>query len=121
MRGGRLDRRIDIERKTVTQDEFGEEIETWTKIAERRAASVTPVRGEERFEAEQFIARQQVEFRVRWASSVSDVNPLDRIIYPASEDADSPGLNPQIYDIIEVSEIGRREGLKIIAARRPEV
>ena len=121
MQGGRLDRRIDIERKTVTQDEFGEEIVTWAKIVQRRAASVTPVRGEERFASDQFIAEQQVEFRIRYSSTVADVNPLDRIIYPASSDADSPELEPQIFDIIEVSEIGRREGLKIVAARRAEI
>lgn len=123
MQGGRLDRRIDIERKTLTTASSGQPVETWSKIVARRAASVTPVRADERFSAEQFVAKQQVEFRIRYSSTVADVNPLDRIIYPP--DADSPADSPvaeqsQIFDIIEVSEIGRREGLKIIAARRAE-
>jgi hypothetical protein len=84
---------------------------------------VTPVRGDERFTAEQFVAKQQVEFRIRYSSTVADVNPLDRIIYPPDEGSpsDSPmAAESQIFDIIEVSQIGRREGLKIIAARRAE-
>lgn len=123
MQGGRLDRRIDVERRTITQDEFGQETETWAKLAERRAASVSPVQGDERFTAQQFVAKQQVEFRIRWANSVADVNPLDRIVYPldASESPAQPPAEHQLYDIIEVSEIGRREGLRIIAARRAEV
>jgi hypothetical protein len=31
------DRKIDIERKTVTQDEFGEEVELWDKLDFRRS------------------------------------------------------------------------------------
>jgi SPP1 family predicted phage head-tail adaptor len=123
MQGGRLDRRIDIERKTVTQSPSGQPIETWSKIVARRAASVSPLRGDERFAADQYIARQQVEFRIRYSSTVADISPLDRIIYPPDEDspADSPvATDVQIYDIMEVSEIGRREGLRILAARRVE-
>lgn len=120
MQGGRLDRRIDIETFTATQLPSGQQVESWSKLVSRRAASVTPVGGGERFTADQFVARQQVEFRIRYSSVVANVSPLDRIIYPASTDAESPSLEPQIYDIIEVSEIGRREGLRIIAARRSE-
>jgi SPP1 family predicted phage head-tail adaptor len=116
-----LDRKIDIERATITQTASGQQIETWEKLASVLSAAVTPVRGDERFTSAQFVAKQQVEFLIRWSLDVADVNPLDRIIYPASSDADSPELEPQIFDIIEVGEVGRREGLKIIAARRSEV
>lgn len=122
MRAGRLDRRIDIQRKTVTQDNAGQEVETWAALVSRRAASVGPLRGEERFSSEQFIAKEQVEFRVRYSQSIADLNPLDRVIYPALEG--SPPLDPsnsQIYDVMAVHEIGRREGLIIRAARRAEV
>lgn len=124
MRAGRLDRLITIQRKSVTQDAYGQEIATWTALADRRAASVTPLRGEERFTAAQWMAKQQVEIRVRWSASIADLNPLDRIIYPALEVDVSPldePLEHEIYDIIEASEIGRREGFKISAARRAEV
>ena len=34
MRAGRLDRRVTIERKSVTRDDYGAEIITWTTFAE---------------------------------------------------------------------------------------
>lgn len=114
-----LDRRIDIERKTATQNGYGQEVENWSKIATRRPAAVKPVRGDERYVADQFVAKQQVEFTIRWAAIVSDVSPLDRIIYPSVTNPAEVD-DPNVYDIIEVSELGRREGLRIIAARRAE-
>jgi len=118
----RLDRRVTIQRKTVTQDESGQEIATWTAIAHRRPAFVAPVRGEERFAAQQVIARQQTTFTMRWSETVADVSPLDRILYPPPSDqnAQSPAVDT-IYDVIEVVEVGRRDGLRIMAARRAEI
>jgi SPP1 family predicted phage head-tail adaptor len=114
-----LDRRIDIERFSHVQDGTGQEVEAWSKIATRRPAAIKPVRGDERYTAAQFVARQQVEFTIRWAAIVADLSPTDRIIYPsATSPADVDA--PNVYDIIEVSELGRREGLRIIAARRAE-
>src|SRR5262245_13685647 len=114
-----LDRRIDIERFSHIQDGTGQEVEAWSKIATRRPAAVKPLRGDERYAAAQFVARQQVEFTIRWAASVSDVSPTDRIIYPsATTPADVD--DPNVYDIMEVSELGRRDGLRILAARRAE-
>jgi head-tail adaptor len=117
MRG--LDRKITVERRAASRDAYGQETETWTEVVARRSASIRPVTGEERFTSEQFISRQQVEFRVRWSQNLADLSPLDRIIYPP------PGGSPpeafELYDIIAVHEIGRREGLRIIAARRSEV
>lgn len=118
MRG--LDRKIDLERKTVTLDAYGQEVETWTKLKTRLSATLRVISGSERFEAQQWIAMQQVEFRIRWSNAVADLNPLDRVIYPASSDAESPALEPQIYEILQVSEMGRREALQIIAGRRAE-
>jgi len=116
MRG--LDRKIDIERKTAVSDGYGQGIETWSKIATRRSAWVAPVRGDERFTSEQLVARQQTEFRVRYSSEIADLSPLDRIIYPATSIIPR---SHEIYDIIEVAELGRREALRIITARRAEI
>src|SRR5262245_4888715 len=102
-----LDRRIDIERFSHIQDGTGQEVEAWSKIATRRPAAVKPVRGDERYTSEQFIARQQVEFTIRWAASVADVSPLDRIIYPSST-APADVDDPNVYDIIEVAEVDRK-------------
>lgn len=116
MRAGPLDRRIRIERKTVAQDASGQEIETWNPIS-TRFASVGPVRDSERFLADQFLARAQTQFEVRYGTDILDLNPLDRIIYPPVAAPDPH----QIYDVLGVREIGRREGLRIIAQVRPEI
>lgn len=122
MRAGPLDRRITIQRKTVSQAPSGQEIDTWVAVSHCRPARVTPLGGSERFGADQFFARQQVEIEIRWSSIVADLNPLDRIVYPAPADpSEQSPAESQIYDIMSVDEIGRREGLLIKAARRAEI
>jgi head-tail adaptor len=122
VRAGRLDRKIDIQRKTVTHSASGQATETWTNLAARRWASVSPVSATERFSAPQLLARQQTEFQVRWSTDIADLSPLDRIVYPAVPDTSPPTPIPgtSIYDIVEVHEIGRLEGFKIIAVRRAD-
>jgi head-tail adaptor len=122
MRAGRLDRKIDIQRKSVSLSASGAPIETWSNLAARRWASVSPVSGDERFQQPQLLARQQTEFLVRWSQVVADLSPLDRVIYPPVADTSPPTEIPttSIYDVLEVHEIGRREGLKIIAVRRAD-
>lgn len=118
MQAGRLDRKIDIERKTVTLDAYGGQVETWIKIATRRSASAIPVRGDEKFAASQFVGKRVIEFRTRWSEAVANLNSLDRIVFPASDDED-PG-DYYLFDIQDVREIGRREGLQIFAVARSE-
>lgn len=117
LRAGSLDRRIDIERATAAADALGQPIETWAKLASNLPAALTPVAGEERFAAEQFVASEQVEFRVRWSSSLATLNPRDRVIYPPTTSAPAAA---SIYDIMGVLEVGRREALRIMTARRAE-
>jgi hypothetical protein len=68
------------------------------------------VSGDERFSQPQLVAKQQTEFGVRWSSDIADLSPLDRISYGGS-----------VWDILSVAELGRREGLKIIAVRRADI
>src|SRR4030095_3505574 len=117
MRYGRLDRRITIQRRSVAQDNSGEPIESWTNLSARRAASVAPLTGSERLVGENIVAKEQVEFRTRWSTVIADLSPLDRIIYPSS---DSPE-DSYVYDIIQASEVGRREMMLIIAVREADV
>lgn len=121
MEAGRLDRFITIQRKVVTQDDAGETIETWSTIALAKPASWGPIVGDERFNAPQFLATEQVEFRIRYSPEVADLSPQDRIIYPALASASDVPETRRIYDILDPSEIGRREGIKIKCARRPDV
>ncbi len=124
MQAGRLDRLITVQRKTQTIGEDGHPTDVWSTLgAQRRPASVRPVRGDERFTAPQYVASEQVEFRIRYADTVDDLTPLDRIIYPALE-PDSPSDPVETrrqYDILAVHEIGRNEGLLIFTARRSDV
>lgn len=115
MKAGKLDRRITLQRKASTQSDSGQPQDTWNTLAGPRWAAVAPVRGDERFTAPQYAAKQQTEFRIRWSQDVAGLTPLDRIIYPhgSTNQAD-------IYDVLAVHEIGRHEGLKIITFRRAD-
>ena len=123
MRAGKLDRLIDIQRASNSTSDSGEVIAGWQTIITRRAASYAPVAGTERFNAPQVAALQQVEFRIRYSADVANLSPLDRVIYPALEAGSPPAATAvnRLYDILAVNEIGRREGLAIIAARRADV
>lgn len=130
MRAGRLDRSISILRKSVALTQSGAEIETWRPLGSlSRAASLSPLKGDERFSADQVVASEQVEFQVRWSTDIADLSPLDRIVTPALALTELEGSPPDLvpdaeiadrrqYDIIAVHELGRREGLRIQAARR---
>jgi head-tail adaptor len=123
MRAGRLDRLITVQRRTLTLSDSGEPIETWTTIAARRAASLRPAAGSERFSDPMKVAEENVEFQIRWSASLADLQPQDRIIYPSLAD-ESPEDVPDtrnIYDVLAAHEIGRREGIQIIAKRRADV
>lgn len=85
-----------------------------------------PVRADERFSAPEETAYEQIEFRVRHSADVAALTPLDQIIHPAlteAQAADAGYVVPErsIHDVLGVSEIGRREGLKIITQRRADV
>lgn len=126
MRAGILDRRVTIQRKTVTQSPSGEPAEAWANLVLRRPASMWPVKGDERFTSPEKVANEQIEFRVRYSADVSTLTPLDRIIHPAlTEDqaADAEYVIPtrSIHDVLAVLELGRREGLRIITNRRSDV
>ena len=120
MRAGRLDRKIEVQRRTDAKDAHGQPIPTWSRIGATRWASYSPIGGEERYTSDQFIGRQQVEFRVRWASDLSDLNPKDRVVFPIMGTSEEP-TDSQIYEIMAVHELGRREGLRIQTARRSEI
>lgn len=121
MRAGRLDRLIDIQRKGQTQSESGDPVDAWTTIVARRPASYRPIRGDERYEAPQIVSSEQVEFRIRYSENVADLTPLDRIIYPAMGLGDSAIPANRIFDVLALPEVGRQEGIAIIAQRRPDV
>jgi head-tail adaptor len=123
MQAGKLDRQITILRKTETLSSTGDPVDVWAPIVRRRAASMWPLRSTERFSTPEKIATDQMDIRIRYSSDVADLTPLDRIIQPALVVDEDPEDAPArtVHEIIAVQEMGRREGLKIITERRPDI
>jgi SPP1 family predicted phage head-tail adaptor len=103
MRAGRLDRRVTIQSRTLTRNDYGEQIETWadddTVWGER-----FDLRGREFFTARQVSADVTTRFRLRYRTGLTVLHRL------VCEDV--------TYDIHQVSEIGRRQGLEILASAK---
>lgn len=131
MRAGRLDRVVTLQRKTETKSVSGAVTEAWTTLIARRAAGLwTPRSGSESFSDPQLVARERVEWIVRYSAALAEgddrLSARDRLVYPALAGV-SPDEEPDerdIYDIVgvfEAHELGRRVGLRIVTARRADV
>lgn len=110
----KFDRKIEVQRFISGHSLSGEPIEDWSSIAVRRAA-VQAISGAERFGGEQWIAKEQVEFHIRWDLITATISPLDRVIYPVGEPVPA-----NTFDVMAVLPIGRNDMLRIMAARRAE-
>jgi SPP1 family predicted phage head-tail adaptor len=119
MRHGRLKHYITLQRKEVSTSPSGQRSETWS-VLKRMHASVEPVGGDERFSQPQYVAREQVEFLVRYQARAADLSPNDRVVFPAVRDPAAPIPNGIIYDIVAVHVVGRRREIRILAARRAD-
>jgi head-tail adaptor len=108
---GKRDRLIKIERYTTTQNDLNEEVQTWAALA-TVMASKTYVRASESQAASEISAVRGLRFSITWRADYADVNPRDRIEYPVDS-----GI---YFDISEVNEIGRREGIEIFATARSD-
>lgn len=102
---GSLDRRVRIERRATTEDDFGGEIETWSELA-TLWASVNFGQGQERRQAAQESATAPATFRVRWSPVTATITPVDRILFMDA-----------IWDISSAVPFGRNEGIDITATR----
>lgn len=107
-KSGQMDRRITIRRATVTKNDLGENVESWSDLATVWSAK-EDIRDGERFAAQQTAAEITTRFRIRYSPTVADVNPKDRLLY-----------GEQTYGIVAVKEIGRRDGLEITASARAD-
>lgn len=106
MQAGNLDRRITLQRATVTRDEYNAEVSTWATLA-TVAASYEPIKDGERFRAGERAADMSTRFQVRYSSDVSGLTAEDRLIFEG-----------RTYEIEHVKEIGRREGLELTTVAR---
>lgn len=106
MEAGKLDRRVQFQRSTLTDNGL-EDVQTWADHGLPVWASKTDVSDGERLRADQVSANLTARFVVRWSSFTADLTAKDRIIYAG-----------ETFDIFGIKGIGRREGLEITAGAR---
>lgn len=84
MRAGRLNRRIQIQSYTETQDSLGEITQAWSTTATVWAA-IEPLNGREYLEARAINEETRVRFRIRYRSGLDSdmriVDPLTSLVY----------------------------------------
>jgi head-tail adaptor len=117
MRAGKLDTPIVLQRRSTTLSNTGEQILTWNSIA-TRWCDYKPLLGIERHSEAQWVAKEQVQFTIRWSQDIDDLSAIDRVILPASDAANSPILPRSIFDIMTVHQPDRFISMVIHAARR---
>lgn len=111
MESAKLDRKITLQRATITQDSgSGENVETWATLgpgsifASRRRASAR-----ETLAAAEIAGEVSDVFEIRYDSSWADLDVRDRLVFEG-----------RTYNIASVDEIQRREGFRIGASARAE-
>lgn len=104
---GQLNRRVTIERATVSRDSHNQAVSTWSTHA-TRYASARPAPGTERFQNAETAADAPMRFVFMYEPGLVTVE--DRLLH---EDG-------RRYDIASVTEIGLREGWEVLATARGE-
>jgi SPP1 family predicted phage head-tail adaptor len=102
MMSGRLDRRITIQMPAATRDEEGGKVDNFTTVATVWAQKID-IKGQEIVEGGQFVPRAEIKFRIRYRD---DFDESARIVFESTN-----------YDIVQIAEIGRREGREILAKK----
>jgi head-tail adaptor len=114
--GGELDKRITLLRATVAADAYGDDVPGFAPIA-TVPASKAAAPGLERLQSAEVAASAPAIFRIRWTTDLdpdapSGLSPKDRLQYPPS--------TGRIYDIVAATEIGRHQGIEIVATTRSD-
>ncbi len=106
---GILDRRVELQRATVSPNDFNEPVETWTTLASvygnRRDVSAS-----EAYRAQEVGGKISTRFTIRYSSAVADVNPRDRLLF-----------HGVVYNIVAVREKQRNRWLEIDAVAQPDI
>lgn len=106
---GGLDRRVRIYTAGIVRDDHGDDVNGYVP-GPTVWASATPGGGRERLVSAQIAAEAPMVFRIRYSSAVASLSTTSRIEFPAG--------SGRMFDIVSVDEIGRREGLEIVAATK---
>lgn len=114
LRGGKMDRRITLLKFGLAADGYGDDAPSYTALPPI-AASKDPAPGIERLQDAEVAATAPTIFGIRWTSALdpespTGLNPKDRLQYPAG--------TGRIFDIVSANEIGRRQGIEIVAVAR---
>lgn len=97
---GRLSRRIEIQQATVTLDNVGGEVRTWSTVV-RCWAQSRSITARERFASEQIREAREEVFIIRYRK---DITPEMRIVFQEKK-----------YRIVGLAEIGQKSALEITA------
>jgi len=109
MDAGSLDRLVQFQRATITDDGFSQ-VETFTAHGVPVWARKTDISDGERFRAGEVAANITTRFVVRWSDFTRDLSPKDRLT-----------CEGRVYDISGIKEPeGRRQWLEITAAARAD-
>lgn len=106
LEAGRLDRRVTVLRPSFTRDAHNELV-AGEPVPTERFASVRPAPGTERFQDAETAAAAPMRFVFRWEAELVKVT-------------DSIEHDGRTYAVASVTEIGRREGLEVLAVARGE-
>lgn len=103
MRLGKLNKRIVIRRASAaTRNAMNEPIESWAEFAHFMAEQIDQ-RPTESWKAGQTAAQVERVWRIRWSDRAASITPSDRLNCDGRE-----------FQIIGVTEIGRRIGIQIV-------
>lgn len=99
MQSGKLDRVVTLQTRSATPDGYGQPVESWGTLADVWA-EVREERGREFF-AGGTASEEKRTFYIRW---IGGLTSKDRVLY-----------NGVAHDIRSIREIGRQDGLEILA------
>lgn len=103
MRAGTLDRRITLMKPTAVQDSYGAMVDGFTSDG-TVWANVKQIDAGESFQDDQHTAKKTVVFTIRYRAGVA---PTWRVVFDG-----------ETYDLHDVAEVGRREGLALTGYAR---
>lgn len=103
MTAGRRDQLISLERATVEQDSYGEEVSTWAEIGTEFAA-VYYGRGDERRQAAMEQGSQAATFKLLSNTLTRSLTLTDRIVHEGAN-YDIEGIAPMERGYIEITAV----------------
>lgn len=112
MRAGQLDHHIRVLNPVLTRNSYGEDIPSWKELAKKVPAGVLAVSGNERWIAQQVIARAEFLFKIRYLKGIT---PKSVIEYDPGD-----GTGVQQYNVLSALPVGRNEGLMVAAETRAD-